>query len=121
MGPAWCAKRSKVAGETRDRARRKLMLIALHAHAPLPRYYNQHPHWGPFFEKHPDGHIRLRVGEWILTLGSPERRADVAAGKTMEVAEFQAKWNDPAHRLAGMDALGQDAQVLSVPSHCYMY
>ena len=27
------------------------MLIDLHAHAPLPGYYNQDPHWGPFFEK----------------------------------------------------------------------
>ncbi|WP_333612035.1 amidohydrolase family protein [Brevundimonas bullata] len=97
------------------------MLIDLHAHAPLPGYYNQDPHWGPFFEKHDDGHIRLRVGEWILSLGSPERRAAVNRGETMEVAEFMSKWNDPKHRLAGMDALGQDAQVLSVPSHCYMY
>ena len=97
------------------------MLIDLHAHAPLKGYYNQDPHWGPFFEKHDDGHIRLRVGHWILTLGSPERRAQVKAGKVLHLDEFQASWDDPSHRLAGMDAVGQDAQVLSVPSHCYMY
>ena len=57
------------------------MLIDLHAHAPLPGYYNQHSHWGPFFEKGDDGDIRLRVGHWILTLGSPERKAAVRAGK----------------------------------------
>lgn len=34
-------------------------------------YYNQHPHWGPFFEQHGDGDIKLRVGDWILGFGSP--------------------------------------------------
>ena len=47
------------------------MLIDLHAHAPHPGFYNQHPFWGPFFERHPDGDIKLRVGHWILGLGSP--------------------------------------------------
>ena len=47
------------------------MLIDLHAHAPHPGYYNQHPHWGPFFEQHGDGDIKLRVGDWILGFGSP--------------------------------------------------
>ena len=42
------------------------MLIDLHAHAPHPEYYDQHPHWGPAFELQPDGDIKLRVGEWIL-------------------------------------------------------
>ena len=53
------------------------MLIDLHAHAPHPGYYNQHPHWGPFFEQHSDGDIKLRVGHWILGLGSPDRKAAV--------------------------------------------
>lgn len=26
------------------------MLIDLHAHAPHPDYYDQHPYWGPAFE-----------------------------------------------------------------------
>jgi predicted TIM-barrel fold metal-dependent hydrolase len=97
------------------------MLIDLHAHAPLPGYYNQHPHWGPFFEKGDDGDIRLRVGHWILTLGSPERKAAVKAGKAPSLEEYFASWSDPKNRLAKMDAAGQDAQVLSVPSHIYMY
>jgi predicted TIM-barrel fold metal-dependent hydrolase len=97
------------------------MLIDLHAHAPHPGYYNQHPHWGPFFEPGNDGDIRLRVGKWILTLGSPERRAQVKAGKKLDLAEYFARWADPNTRLAAMDAAGQNAQVVSVPSHCYMY
>ena len=47
------------------------MLIDLHAHAPHPGYYNQHPHWGPFFEQHADGDIKLRVGDWVLAIGNP--------------------------------------------------
>lgn len=97
------------------------MLIDLHAHAPLPGYYNQHPHWGPFFEPCDDGDIRLRVGKWILTLGSPERRAQVKAGVKLDLQEYFNRWADPKVRLGGMDKLGQDAQVISVPSHCYMY
>lgn len=97
------------------------MLIDLHAHAPHPGYYNQHPHWGPFFEPCDDGDIRLRVGHWILTLGSPERRAMVKAGVKLNLEEYFARWADPKVRLAGMDAAGQNAQVVSVPSHCYMY
>jgi predicted TIM-barrel fold metal-dependent hydrolase len=97
------------------------MLIDLHAHAPLPGYYNQHPHWGPFFEKADDGDIRLRVGHWILTLGSPERKAAVRAGKAPSLEEYLAGWANPQKRLTNMDAAGQDAQILSVPSHCYMY
>jgi predicted TIM-barrel fold metal-dependent hydrolase len=98
-----------------------IMLIDLHAHAPHPGYYDQHPHWGPFFEEGDDGDIRLRVGHWVLTLGQPERRAAVRAGNAPKLKEFLAGWADPRNRLAKMDAVGQDAQVVSVPSHCYMY
>lgn len=97
------------------------MLIDLHAHAPHPGYYNQHPHWGPFFEQHEDGDIKLRVGDWVLGLGSPERKAAVRSGKGLKLEEYLARWADPRNRLAGMDAAGQNAQVVSVPSHCYMY
>jgi predicted TIM-barrel fold metal-dependent hydrolase len=31
------------------------------------------------------------------------------------------RWRDPKFRLAGMDSAGQNAQVVNVPSHCYMY
>jgi len=101
------------------------MLIDLHAHAPHPDYYNQHPHWGPAFELQSDGDIKLRVGEWILTLGAPERKAALrkahAEGQTLDVGEYMERWRDPKARLAGMDAAGQNAQVVSVPAHCYMY
>jgi predicted TIM-barrel fold metal-dependent hydrolase len=97
------------------------MLIDLHAHAPHPGYYNQHPHWGPFFEQHADGDIKLRVGDWILGLGSPERKAAVRSGNGPKLEEYFSRWADPKVRLAGMDAAGQNLQVVSVPSHCYMY
>lgn len=101
------------------------MLIDLHAHAPHPAYYNQHPHWGPFFESQDDGDIKLRVGHWKLSLGSPERRAALkvaqAAGQKLDINTYLSRWADPATRLAGMDKMGQSAQVVSVPSHCYMY
>ena len=96
------------------------MLIDLHAHAPHPGYYNQHPHWGPFFERHADGDVKLRVGDWILTLGAPERKAALRSG-ALKLEDYLARWADPKNRLAGMDAAGQDLQVVSVPSHCYMY
>tara|TARA_Y100001001_G_scaffold44512_1_gene39565 strand:- start:16331 stop:17416 length:1086 start_codon:yes stop_codon:yes gene_type:complete len=101
------------------------MLIDLHAHAPHPDYYDQHPYWGPAFELQSDGDIKLRVGDYVLRLGAPERKAALRAaharGETLDVAEYMAKWKDPKVRLAGMDAAGQNAQVVSVPSHCYMY
>lgn len=97
------------------------MLIDLHAHAPHPGYYNQHPHWGPFFEQHADGDIKLRVGDWTLGLGSPERKASVRSANPPKLAEYMARWADPKTRLAGMDSAGQNLQVVSVPSHCYMY
>jgi predicted TIM-barrel fold metal-dependent hydrolase len=101
------------------------MLIDLHAHAPHPDYYNQDPYWGPAFESQPDGDIKLRVGDWILSLGAPERKVALrkakAEGKALSVSEYTSRWRDPKTRLAGMDAAGQNAQVVSVPSHCYMY
>ncbi|MDB5885433.1 MAG: DitL [Polaromonas sp.] len=101
------------------------MLIDLHAHAPHPDYYDQDPYWGPAFESQPDGDIKLRVGDWILSLGAPERKAALrkakAEGKALSVNEYTSRWRDPNTRLAGMDAAGQNAQVVSVPSHCYMY
>lgn len=97
------------------------MLIDLHAHVGHPGFYNQHPHWGPFWEEGADGEIRLRVGHWVLSLGQPERKQALRAGKAMKLAEWLERCGNPKFRLADMDAAGQDAQVLSVPSHCYMY
>jgi hypothetical protein len=56
------------------------MLIDLHAHAPHPGYYNQHPHWA-VLRAVPDGDVKLRVGDWILTLGSPERASRCARAR----------------------------------------
>lgn len=97
------------------------MLIDLHAHAVLRGFYNQHPHWGPFFEQDARGQIRLRVGHWVLTLGQREQLDEVAAGKAPSVEEHFRTVSDPKNRLNAMDAAGQDAQVISIPSHCYMY
>ncbi|ABE36548.1 amidohydrolase family protein [Paraburkholderia xenovorans LB400] len=97
------------------------MLIDLHAHAPHPGYYNQHPHWGPFFEEDDRGHIRMRVGHWVLTLGQPERKAAEAAGTAPRLDEWMSAWADPSTRIKAMNAAGQDAQVVSLPSHAYMY
>jgi len=45
-----------------------------------------------------------------------------ARGETLQVAEYMAKWADPKHRASpSMIAAGQNAQVLFVPIHCYMY
>ncbi|NML27629.1 amidohydrolase, partial [Zoogloea sp. G-4-1-14] len=89
------------------------MLIDLHAHAPHPDYYDQDPYWGPAFESQPDGDIKLRVGDWILSLGAPERKAALrkakAEGQALNVQDYMARWRDPKTRLAGMDAAGQNA------------
>src|SRR5690606_8736209 len=50
-----------------------LVLIDLHAPAPRREYDDQDPCWGPAFESQADADSKLRVGEWILTLGAPER------------------------------------------------
>ena len=98
------------------------MLIDLHAHAPHPDYYNQHPHWGPFFEQCSDGDIRLRVGHWVLTLGLAGAQGGSSGGQGPEARgvpgalgrsrrSVSREWTPPARTL----------QVVSVPSHCYMY
>jgi hypothetical protein len=93
---------------------------------PAPGLLRPGPVLGPgFFESQPDGDIKLRVGDWILSLGAPERKAALrkakAEGQALNVQDYMARWRDPKTRLAGMDAAGQNAQVVSVPSHCYMY
>jgi predicted TIM-barrel fold metal-dependent hydrolase len=97
------------------------MLIDLHAHAWHPDFYNMHPHWGPFFESSEEGHLQMRVGHWRLTLGSPEAREAVKAGHRVDPQEWLESGRSPKARLAMMDAAGQDVQVVSIPSHAYMY
>ena len=100
------------------------MLIDLHAHAPHPDYYDQDPYWGPAFESQPDGDIKLRVGDWILSLGAPERKAALrkakAEGQALNVQDYMARWRDPKTRLAGMDEIveleGLRFQVLRADS-----
>jgi hypothetical protein len=79
------------------------MLIDLHAHAPHPDYFNQHPHWGPFFEQHADGDVKLRVGDGVLTLGALERKAALRAG-TLKIEDYLARWAT-ADRLTNLIAI----------------
>lgn len=98
------------------------MLIDLHAHVAHPDFLNQHPHWGPRYERNEDGDISLTIGKWKLHLGIPERRKTLAAGKKLDsMEETFARRRDPALRVANMDAAGQDAQVVSLPFHQVMY
>jgi predicted TIM-barrel fold metal-dependent hydrolase len=97
------------------------MLIDLHAHLPHPKFLEQDPYWGPFYETTPDGDVQLRVGQWKLQLATPERQAALKAGTLDSREETLAKRGNPQIRLAQMDAAEQDIQVLSLPSHYAMY
>jgi predicted TIM-barrel fold metal-dependent hydrolase len=97
------------------------MLIDLHAHLPHPDMLNQHPHWGPFYGTNADGDMSLRIGKWKLSLGIPERRAALKAGKLDSLEETLARRGNPHIRIRQMDADGWDAQVLSPPAHNAMY
>jgi predicted TIM-barrel fold metal-dependent hydrolase len=97
------------------------MLIDLHAHPPHPGFLEQDPFWGPFYESTPDGDLQLRIGNWKLSMGTPERRALVAAGKIVSREETLRRRGDPSIRLAQMDAAEQDMQVLSLPPPYSMY
>lgn len=103
------------------------MLIDLHAHLVHPGFYDvdPHPHWGPFFDEGEGegegGALRLRVGNWTLTLGQGERREQMKKGTAPNRAQFMKNAANPQNRLRAMDAAGQDAQVVCIPSHTYMY
>lgn len=98
------------------------MIIDLHAHLAHPKFYNQHPHWGPFWEQRPDGSAGLRVGKWELVLSTREMRERLEkTGKQEDPADATRKRADPATRIAMMDTMGQDAQVVSIPAHMDMY
>ena len=97
-------------------------LIDLHAHNITPAMYNQHPHWGPFWEVDEEGDMHIRVGDWLLSLSTIERRAAIARGDTFLPADEDLKQrSDPAVRLGEMDARGIDVCVVSLPSHLDMY
>lgn len=97
------------------------MLIDVHAHVVLPKFCNLDPHWGPNWEEGSDGELRLRVGHWLLTLGIPEQKAAVRRGEKFGIEGMMKSWGNPAGRLKNMDAAKQDAQIVSIPAHCYMY
>ena len=83
------------------------MLIDLHAHHLTKDMYNQHPHWGPFFEQG-----TLRVGDWRL--GTKRESADPLEKNLVE------RWGTDA-RLEAMNAAGVDKFVFSLPLHLVMY
>jgi predicted TIM-barrel fold metal-dependent hydrolase len=101
------------------------MLIDLHAHNTLvmePLREMHHPYWGPFLETDADGNlVGLRMGELDHgpKLSTVERKA-ADAGK-IDAQEATKVWSSLEGRIEAMDKAGQDAQVLSLPSHFYMY
>lgn len=97
------------------------MLIDLHAHVVHEGFFNQHPHWGPDFEDGENGELRLKVGDWRLRLGQSERIKAIKNGTAANKQQFFARASDPKIRLKAMDAAHQDVQVISIPSHTYMY
>jgi predicted TIM-barrel fold metal-dependent hydrolase len=97
------------------------LLIDLHAHLAHPDFLDQHPHWGPTYVVNDDGDITLTIGKWELHLGIPERRNALKSGALDSLNATFARRRDPALRVANMDAVGQDAQVVSLPLHQVMY
>jgi predicted TIM-barrel fold metal-dependent hydrolase len=97
------------------------MIINLHAHMAHPDLYNQHPHWGPFWDDGDAGETVMRIGKWRLNLTTQEALAAAKSGKIYDPKEIARRRADPAVRIAGMDSLGQDIQVISLPSHMDMY
>lgn len=88
------------------------MLIDLHAHQLTKEMFNQHEHWGPFWDNG-----TLRIGDWRL--GSKVYPG--AASKPQTVDElFERRWA-PEPRLAAFDRAGIDKVVVSMPLHMVMY
>lgn len=81
------------------------MLIDLHAHQLTKDLFNQHDHWGPFWDN------GLRIGDWKL--GTKRQTA-----ATLD--EMLERWQ-PESRLAAIDAAGIDKMILSMPLHMVGY
>jgi len=88
------------------------MLIDCHAHHITKGMLNRDDHWGPFITNN-----GLKVGHWLL--GTKTLKEASSDEKAAEIAWLERM--TPEARLSGMDELGVDQLVLSVPSHLYMY
>ncbi|WP_326731690.1 amidohydrolase family protein [Streptomyces phaeochromogenes] len=83
------------------------MLIDLHAHQLTKEMFNQHPHWGPFWDQG-----TLRVGDW--SLGT---KVDYAPSLDQYYEEsFSPEVRAESFRKAGIDKV-----VLSLPFHMVSY
>src|SRR6266571_7197142 len=83
------------------------MLIDLHAHQLTREMFNQHPHWGPFWDQG-----TLRIGDWILGTTRPE-------APTLEQF-YEERWQ-PDVRVESFRKAGIDKVVLSMPLHMVNY
>lgn len=91
------------------------MLINLHAHQLTRGMFEQHEHWGPFWEQG-----TLRIGHWHL--GSSVRQGgDEGSEERRDLDQWLENRWAPEPRLAAMDAAGMDVLVMSLPSHMGMY
>lgn len=98
------------------------MLIDLHGHQPLLGNLEQDPFWGPFWEWDDDGTFHLRVGKWVLGLGTIEQKAAVEKRTAVpDTRTFFEQNFTPDAKVAAMDRRGVDRLVVSQPSHWYMY
>jgi aminocarboxymuconate-semialdehyde decarboxylase len=83
------------------------MLIDLHAHQLTKEMFNQHPHWGPFWDRG-----TLRIGDWSLGTKRPE------APPLDQL--YEERWA-PEVRLEAFRKADIDRAVLSMPFHMVNY
>ena len=82
---------------------------------------DQHAHWGPSYVPTPDGDVCLKIGAWRFDLGGRGRKDAQGDDAGERLAALLAARGDPSVRIRQMDELGQDVQVVSLPSHYAMY
>jgi len=83
------------------------MLIDLHAHQLTKSMFNQHSHWGPFWDNG-----TLRIGDWVLGTKNP--------GAPSLDEFYETGWAPEVRREAFRSA-GIDKVVLSMPFHMVNY
>lgn len=91
------------------------MLINLHAHQLTAGMFEQHEHWGPYWEGG-----SLRIGDWHLGSKVPQG-GDAGSEARHDLDRWLAERWAPEPRLAAMDAAGIDIMVMSLPAHMSMY